>query len=158
MHLSRVETLLFRYDFTDLSAAADVVEGLQSRLRRAMEHERDLDGALMANADEGRLELLKMKAHIFLLSEELNLIFDAINLAQEKVDDKHSDTKMALKVHASAQEISWGMVDNSSEMIAKLAVRGVEYTWLNRQDGSTVNHLRITDLQASQIAFQFFFD
>ena len=71
MHSSRVETLLFRYDFTDLSAAADVVEGLQSRLRRAMEHERDLGSTLIDNASQGRLDLLKMKAHIFLLSEEL---------------------------------------------------------------------------------------
>ena len=56
---------------------------------------------------------------------------------------------MALKVHASARDISWGMVDEASEMIAKLAVRGIDFTWLSRQDGSTVNNLIIMDLQVS---------
>ena len=149
LHSSKVETLLFSYDFTDLSAAADVVEGLQSRLRRAIEHERDLESMLADDDGQIRVELMKMKAHIFLLSEELNLIFDAINLAQEKVDDKHSDTKMALKVHATAEEISWRMVGAGSEMIAKLAIRGIEHNWLSRQDGSTVNNLVIVDLQVS---------
>ncbi|EJD01130.1 uncharacterized protein FOMMEDRAFT_125792 [Fomitiporia mediterranea MF3/22] len=145
---SKVETLLFSYDFTDLLAAADVVEDLQSRLRRVTEHEQTLEAVLQDDDEQGHLELMKIKAHVFLLSEELNLIFDAINLAQEKADDKHSDTKMALKVHASARDISWGMVDEASEMIAKLAVRGIDFTWLSRQDGSTVNNLIIMDLQA----------
>ncbi|KAL5488078.1 FMP27 [Sanghuangporus weigelae] len=147
-HLSKVDTLLFSYDFTDLSAVADVVENIQSRLRRAAEHEHDLESMVTTDDNKGPSDLMKMKAHIFLLSEELNLIFEAINLAQQKADDKHSDTKMALKVNTSAREISWGMVDSAGDMIAKLAVRGVEHIWLNRQDGSTVNNLLIVDLQA----------
>ena len=146
-HLSKVETLLFSYDFTDLSAVADVVENIQSRLRRSFEHEHDLESMITQDDDRARTDLMKMKAHIFLLSEELNLIFEAINLAQQKADDKHNDTKMALKVNASARELSWGMVDSAGEMIAKLAVRGVEHNWLNRQDGSTVNNLLVVDLQ-----------
>ncbi|KAL5508278.1 FMP27 [Sanghuangporus vaninii] len=147
-HLSKVDTLLFSYDFTDLSAVADVVENIQSRLRRAAEHEHDLESMALTDDNKGCSDLMKMKAHIFLLSEELNLIFEAINLAQQKADDKHSDTKMALKVNTSAREISWGMVDSTGEMIAKLAVKGFEHIWLNRQDGSTVNNLLIVDLQA----------
>ena len=84
---------------------------------------------------------------ILLLSEELNLIFDAIQLVQQKQDDKYDDTKLALKVHATSKEISWGMVDTTSEMIAKLAVRGIDFTWINRQDGSIVNNLLLKDLQ-----------
>lgn len=99
-----------------------------------------------ANEKE-KIEAMAMKARIFLLSEELNLIFDAIKLAQDKADDKHSDSKSALKVHARSKEISWDMVNDAREIIAKLAVRGVDYTWLNRQDGSTVNKLSMIDFQ-----------
>ncbi|KAI5124944.1 hypothetical protein M0805_007371 [Coniferiporia weirii] len=148
MHLNKVETLLFSYDFTDLSSAADVVEGLQSRLRRTVEREKHLESTVEHGDEQGRLDLMKSKARIFLLSEELNLIFDAIKLSQDKADDKHSDSKSALKVHAWSKEISWGMVGDLRDMIAKLAVRGIDFTWLSRQDGSTVNKLSMGDLQA----------
>lgn len=146
-HLNQVETLLFSYDFTDLFSAADVVEGLQLRLRRAVEQERNFEVSLAID-DQVKLEMLKIKAHVFLLSEELNLIFDAIKLAQDKADDKHNDQKSALKVHASAREISWGMVDDLRDIIIKLAMKELEFSWLNRQDGSTVNDLVIGDVQA----------
>lgn len=147
LHLNKVETLLFRYDFTDLSSAADVVEGIQSRLRRAVEYRGVLEATVGDENPDLHLELTKLKEHIFLLSEELNLIFDAIKFVQESQDDKHNDTKLALKVHASSREISWDMIDSYCEMIAKVAVRDVDYTWLSRQDSSTVNSLILGDLQ-----------
>lgn len=148
LHLNEVETLLFRYDFTDLHSAADVVEGLQSRLRRAVEKEHSYDGFVATSNEELKIEMMKIKAHIFLLTEELNLIFDAIKLAQDKMDEKYKDQKSALKVHASSKEVSWGMIGESRDLIAKLAVRGIDFSWLSRQDGSTVNALSIGDLQA----------
>lgn len=138
---------MFSYDFTDLFSAADVVEGLQLRLRRAVEQERNFEVSLGSD-DQAKLEMLKIKAHIFLLTEELNLIFDAIKLAQDKADDKHNDQKSALKVHASTREISWGIVDDFRDLIVKLAMKDLDFSWLNRQDGSTVNNLVIGDLQA----------
>ena len=147
LHASKVETLLFSYDFTDLHAAAVVVEDLQARLRHAIDQKRYLETHIEEGDEQGHLEVLRLEAHIFLLAEELNFIFDAIQLAQQKQDDKYDDSKLALKVHASSKEISWGMVDSSSELITKLAVRGIDYTWLNRQDGSIVNNLLLKDLQ-----------
>ena len=38
--LDKLETLIFKYDFTDLDSAASVVSSLQSRLRDALETER----------------------------------------------------------------------------------------------------------------------
>ncbi|KAH8113231.1 golgi-body localization protein domain-containing protein [Phellopilus nigrolimitatus] len=147
-HLNKVETLLFSYDFTDLSSTADVVEGLQSRLRRAVERDNMLESSITDDDEQGQLERMKIKAHLFLLTEDLNLIFDAITLAQDKADDKHNDHRSALKVQARSREISWGMVDDLRDMIAKLGVREVDFSWLSRQDGSTVNKLSMGDLQA----------
>lgn len=143
-----VVTLFYKYDFTDLSSAASVVEGFQARLRRAVERERLLGNHLAYDDDATRLDVLQTKAHVILLSEELGLIFDAIKLAQDKVDGKNADKKSALKLHASSTEISWGMVDDRRDMLVKLGVRGIDFSWLSRQDGSTVNKLQIGDLQA----------
>lgn len=152
LRLSKIETLLFSYDFSDFYAAAEVVQDLQTRLRRALDQKYLLQNQIDEVDEEGQLEVLRMEAHNFVLSEELNTIFDAIQLAQQKQDDKYDDTKLALKVHASSREISWGMVDGTNEMIAKLALRGIDFTWLNRQDGSIVNNLLLKDLQVCHIA------
>ncbi|KAG6831126.1 hypothetical protein H0H92_012551 [Tricholoma furcatifolium] len=147
--LEKLETLLFTYDFTDLASAAKVVANLQSRLNEAHEaqmtaeynHSRKLD------EKEGQLELLKLKAHIFLLSEELNFLFDAIKLAQDRHDD-HSDRKSALLLAASSDEISWKMLDDRRELLSKLVVQNISFYWLSRQDSSTSNDLSVRNLQA----------
>ena len=80
------------------------------------------------------------------MSEELNLLFDAIKLAQDRSDD-HTD-KSAVMLHASSSEISWRMLDKSRDMLAKLVIQNADFHWLNRQDSSTVNHLSVGNLQA----------
>ncbi len=93
------------------------------------------------------VELLRLKAHIYLLSDELNLIFDAIKLAQDRFDDS-TDRKSALLLNTSSSEISWNMLDENREMLAKLVVQDIDYYWLSRQDSSTVNNLSVGNLQA----------
>ncbi|EIW82107.1 hypothetical protein CONPUDRAFT_81652 [Coniophora puteana RWD-64-598 SS2] len=145
--LERLETLLFSYDFTDLSSAADVVANLQTRLRNAIETWSEAD--MQANLDDGnnRMEIYKLNAHIFLLTEELNLIFDAIKLAQDRADER-TDQKSALLLHTLSNEISWMMLDERRELLAKLAVRNIDFSWLSKQDSSTSNNLAVGDLQA----------
>lgn len=145
--MERLETLVFSYDFTDLSAAANVVADLQCRLRSAMETKLEAEMRFHATGYEGTAEILKLKAHIFLLAEELNLLFDAIKLAQDRAEDE-TDQKSALLLNASASEISWIMLDEKPDLLAKLAMRNIDYSWLSRQDSSTVNKLAIGDLQA----------
>jgi hypothetical protein len=143
----KLETMLFRYDFTDLLAVADVVSDIQSRLRHVVELERGQRIRLMALGEPGRMEILRMKAQALSLAEELNLIFDAIKSAQDKVEDQ-SDRKSALMLRASSDEISWRMLDERRDLLAKLAVRKIDFSWLSRTDSSTVNKLVLGDLQA----------
>ncbi|KAL1747713.1 golgi-body localization protein domain-containing protein [Schizophyllum fasciatum] len=144
--LDRLETLLFAYDFTDLQSAAKVVSSIQQRLRSALEMQRAAGSLADFSYPSARVEVLKLRAHIYLLSEELNLLFDAIKLAQDRSDD-HTD-KSAVMLHASSSEISWRMLDKSRDMLAKLVIQNADFHWLNRQDSSTVNHLSVGNLQA----------
>lgn len=139
--------MVFAYDFSDLASAANVVSNLQGRLRHAAETRKEAEHRFSATGYEGNVEILKLKAHAFLLAEELNLIFDAIKLAQDRAEDD-IDQKSALLLNASASEISWRMLDDSRDLLAKLAMRDIDYSWLSRQDSSTVNKLAIGDLQA----------
>jgi hypothetical protein len=141
--------MLFTYDFTDLASVANVVADMQSRLRAAMETEQMIRTTWVTAVDENKrkLQLLNLKAHIFLLAEELNILFDAITLAQGRSDDQ-SDQSLALQLRASSAEISWRMLDEHRDQLAKLAVRDIGYSWLSRQDSSTVNKLAIGNLQA----------
>ncbi|KAG6336850.1 hypothetical protein ID866_2246 [Astraeus odoratus] len=145
--LEKLETLLFAYDFTDLRAAAKVVSDLQNRLRNVIDTYDDVSRQLRGDRSQSKLELLKLQAHTHLLVEELNLIFDAIRLAQCRTDDS-TDQKSALLLRASSSEISWRMLDEHRELLAKLAVRNIDFTWLSKQDSSTASSLTMGDLQA----------
>lgn len=146
--LDRVETLIFKYDFSDLASAARVVSSLQGRLRDAVETERLTRRNWRRLAEEGgRLDLLHLQHHIFSLTEELGLLFDAIKMAQDRFDD-HADQKAALLLHASSSEISWRMLDPRRNLLSKLVVANINFHWLSRQDSSTVNHLSIENLSA----------
>jgi hypothetical protein len=147
IRLEKLETLLFTYDFTDLSSAASVVTDVQGRLRSALETVHIAAQRHRKTGSPSSSEILKLKAHIFLLAEELSFLFDAIKLAQDQIDDQ-TDQKSALLLHASSSDISWRMLDEHSLTFAKLVLHDIDYSWLSRQDSSTVNNLTASDLQA----------
>jgi len=136
--------MLFTYDFTDIHSTLNVVTNLQARLRDALETERITLRNSRNLQDES---LQQLRAHIFLLSEELNLLFDAIKLAQDRLHDQ-TDRKSALLLHASSREISWRMLDEESKLLSKLVVANINFRWLSRQDSSTVSHLTIGNMSA----------
>jgi hypothetical protein len=122
--LEKLETLLFTYDFTDLLSAAKVVADLQGRLRNALDTEQRAERDYRTTGSLDKLEILKLKAHIVLLSEELSCLFDAIKLAQDRIGG-HGDKKSALLLHASSSEISWRML-HEQRLLAMVAVRDIE--------------------------------
>ncbi|KAF8592433.1 hypothetical protein K439DRAFT_1400235 [Ramaria rubella] len=146
--MTQLEEMLFSYDFTDLPSAAKVIVNLQSRIRQLIR----MEGAYALKAPDppgtDQQDLLASRAHIFALSQELNTIFDAIRLAQDKTDERNQEKKSALRLQVSSAEISWQMLDENRKLLAKLAVRGINFSWLSRQDGSTTSVLRAEDLQA----------
>ncbi|KAK2466286.1 hypothetical protein APHAL10511_001928 [Amanita phalloides] len=146
--MERLEDLLIKYDFTDFCSAAGVVENLQHRLRNALENERQTRLHASQSIDgSSDTDLLNIRAHIFILAQELHLLFDAIRLAQDKSDGKN-DHKSALLLHASSSVLSWNMLANGQELISKLEIQDTIFSWLSRQDGSTVSNLKIGNLEA----------
>ncbi|KAJ6598956.1 golgi-body localization protein domain-containing protein [Mycena vulgaris] len=144
--VNQLETLLFTYDFNDLTSVASVVTDLQASLRDAIETELIADISHLT-LEAAKLEMLKLKAHKMLLSEELSGLFDCIKLAQDQRENQ-SEPKSALLLHTSSSEISWRMLDDQREMLAKLVVQNIDFYWLSRQDSSTVNNLMVGNLQA----------
>lgn len=147
--LDKLETLLFTYDFADLCQAADVVVSLQGRLRASLEMERSIDGSphYPPGEEDTKIGRLRLRAHIIALTEELNYLFDAIKLAQDRADGQ-MDQKSALLVHASSLDMSWRMLDEAKGLLAKLVIQHSNFYWLSRQDSAMVNDLVIGNLQA----------
>ncbi|KAJ6628726.1 golgi-body localization protein domain-containing protein [Mycena sp. CBHHK59/15] len=144
--MNKLETLLFSYDFNDLASVANVVVDLQERLRDAIETESEAETGHLTIID-GKVELLKLRAHKMFLAEELSGLFECIKLAQDQRENQ-SEPKSALLLHTSSSEISWRMLDDQREMLSKLVVQNIDFFWLSRQDSSTVNNLTVGNLQA----------
>ncbi|KAH8830496.1 golgi-body localization protein domain-containing protein [Flagelloscypha sp. PMI_526] len=147
VHTDRLETLLFTYDFTDIPSVVRVVIEVQSKLRLALETARFARSSALLETDMGRKEYAGLRAHIQTLSEELNFLFQAIKLAQDKSTNT-SDMASALLLKAWSSELSWRMLDDQKELLAKLVCKHTSFSWLQRQDSSTVNELNLGNLQA----------
>ncbi|KAL0070669.1 Protein SABRE [Marasmius tenuissimus] len=145
--MDKLNTMMFTYDFDDLPSSADVITDLQQRIRVALDIEHNARNSSRNTEDEVTLELMKLRAHLVSLTEELNLIFEAIKYAQDR-SDEHTDRKSALLLNATSSEISWRMLDEQRELLAKLVIQNIDYCWLSKQDSSTVNNLLVGNLQA----------
>lgn len=143
----QLETMIFGYDFDNYRSAAKVVSDLQSRLRWRLLLD-EFYRTQWVHESKPCKEVMDNKMYILKLSEELNMIFDAFKLAQIKTDDRSHDKKSALRLHTSSSDISWRMLDNNRELLAKVAVRGIDFSWLSRQDSSTTSVIQVEDLQA----------
>jgi hypothetical protein len=86
----------------------------------------------------GRKEYAGLRAHIQTLSEELNFLFQAIKLAQDKSTNT-SDMASALLLKAWSSELSWRMLDDQKELLAKLVCKHTSFSWLQRQDSKSAH-------------------
>ncbi|KAG8682942.1 hypothetical protein FRC09_016416, partial [Ceratobasidium sp. 395] len=140
----QLQMYMYSYDFRDFMTSARVVSQLQQSLRSLLEIETQ-QACKGSPLSEDRL---MTRAQIFLVSEELNLIFKAIRLVQEQDENASDENKSNMRFDASAKEISWKMLEDTSDTLAKLSVRGIEYAWHSQKDSSAANKLVINDLQA----------
>ncbi|KAJ1308412.1 hypothetical protein OPQ81_004117 [Rhizoctonia solani] len=141
----QLQMFMYSYDFKDFIASARVVSDLQERLRTLLDNEVQFALSTKKEVNEDRLI---NRAHIFLLAEELNLIFKAIRLVQEQSENEADETKSNMRFDAFVKEVSWKMLESSNDTLAKLSVRGIEYAWHSQKDSSAAHKLVINDLQA----------
>ncbi|KAG8925646.1 hypothetical protein FRC01_009884 [Tulasnella sp. 417] len=143
-----LEKFLFTYDFTDVSSSVDVVLTLQKRIRQLLQTARIVDLNYGSMDETGQMDALKVQAELTSLGDKLDFIFEAIRLAQEKARNLDNNLASALQLQVSSDVISYNMLGPSSNLLAKLAVKGVGFQWTNRKDSSTSSVLTIKDFQA----------
>jgi hypothetical protein len=86
-------------------------------------------------------------ANIMTQVDELGLIFDAIQLVQDR-DEVASQNKVGIRFEASSTELTWNLMDMDGSLMARLALRSMDFLWISSQDGSSANRLKIKDLEA----------
>lgn len=99
-------------------------------------------------SDDEKLELLAIKSQLFMLSRELNLIFESIARAQARQADMEGNDVFAVRLDAISSDLSWNALDERNMLLSKLSIRDTQYTWISRNDGSMSNSLTIGDMQA----------
>lgn len=140
----QLQTFMYSYDFRDFMASAGVVSELQQRLRSLL----DTEMRLALSKGQVTEERLMTRAHIFLMTEELNLIFKAIRVIQEQGENSLDENKSNMRFDVFAKEFSWTMLEDTNDTLAKVSVRGIEYAWHSQKDSSAAHKLTISDLQA----------
>ncbi len=151
-HAKRLEEMMFSYDFTDVSGLADIVTALQVRIREAKALADQYNAVSHRLNERGRAEFVAILGEALELVEELNLIMNAITTSQDSKGGADREKKSALRFMTLAQEIAWNMMgDEAGQLLAKLAMRGISFSWLNKADNSAANTLAIQDLQALNV-------
>ena len=129
--------------------SAKVAE-LQQRIRELVDLGQQYQVHLDELDEEGRLELFASRMEFFKLSTELNVYVQAIARAQNfnGVSSSAASKTAGVQFEARASELVWHMLEASGTPFAKFSVRGVEFSWISKQDSSISNRLVIRDLKA----------
>lgn len=145
---SKVESLVFTRDFSNLDAVMDTVGHLQQHIRRLIGAAHEFQVHLDELDDAGRVQLFLERAEAFRLASELSLVVEAFTRAQDSNGAKSSSKSVGLQLEARAAELTWHMLDKGDVPFAKFSVIGAEYSWVSKQDGSASNRMVIKDLRA----------
>ena len=148
-HSKRLETMLFAYNFRDAYSVAETLSTLQMRIRQVQDLHQQYERNYVDLTDAGKMDAAAVYEDLMELHQELALFMEAISVAQDRRGGSDKDKKSALRLEASAEDITWYMTSAEWEQpLAELAIRGTSFTWLNKADNSTANTLSIIDLQA----------
>lgn len=142
----KLEEIVFTHDFSNLTGVASLVLDLQQRIRGLHETVQQYQVHLDELDEQSRLELFATRAEFVKLSAELNLVVLAIARAQNF--NGASTAKAGVQFEARAAELVWHMLEASGTPFAKFSIKGVEFSWISKQDSSISNRLVIRDLKA----------
>ena len=142
--LDRLEAFMLNDNLNDLNTVREEIKLRKSRIRDLNERISTLQLRLGDQpSSQGRIELALIQSDLTKQTDELGLIFDAVQIDREK-----GDIKPGLWLEASSSDITWHMLDDSDHLLAKLSLKGLSLTWTSNTDGSTKSQLVIKDLQA----------
>ncbi|KAK4056456.1 Protein SABRE [Microbotryomycetes sp. JL221] len=146
---SKVEAMVFTHDFSNLLGTLGMIRDLQYRIRAQTELQTQYQAHMDELDDEGWVELFVSRCELARLSQELSLVVEAITRAQDMNGaSKMSGTTAGMHFEARASELVWHMHDQADTPFAKFSVKGVDFSWISKQDSSVSNRLIIKDLRA----------
>jgi FMP27 protein/RNA pol II promoter Fmp27-like protein/Golgi-body localization protein/uncharacterized protein DUF2405 len=139
----KLEKIMLASDFSDLSAAPEMVTRLQERIRTLEELK------LIFQLNERSLTRQQWKERVLLegdlarLEDELFFIMKAITTSQRRNEDRANESTGQLRWEIAAKELVWHMVHGLDESLIELQLKGVNYHRVDNTDGSNDNTMEI---------------
>ncbi|EFP90962.2 uncharacterized protein PGTG_17234 [Puccinia graminis f. sp. tritici CRL 75-36-700-3] len=148
-----LETMQFAYDVDDLEGMADQIQQQQARIRL---YRNKLDeGYVDLNVfDEVRMAALtQCEYQLWIHASDLNLMVEAIRRSQaSRLGRSKAEKLPGSQLLGHAKSITWHMLADSGEAIAKLSVTDTRFESYTLPDTSVSNRLYVQDMLALNIS------
>lgn len=145
--LDRLAAFVMNDDISDSASTASEIASRQKRIRALSEQLNDFTLREGNMRPSELVEMYSISASIMAQVEELGLIFDAIQLVQDR-DQVASAGKAGIRLETSSSELTWNLMNANATLLARLSIRYLDFLWISSQDGSSANRLKIKDLEA----------
>lgn len=145
--LDKLEAFSLNNDISDPASTASEIAFRQRRIRALGEQLNDFSLRQGDLRPSERSEMNIIASNLMSQSEELSLIFDAVQLVQER-DESATETKAGIRLEATSKDLTWDLNQHDGTLLARLAVRSIDFLWISSHDGSSASRLKIKDLEA----------
>ncbi|EGG04706.1 uncharacterized protein MELLADRAFT_78278 [Melampsora larici-populina 98AG31] len=148
-----LETMQYAYDVDDLSGMAEQIQEQQSRIRLDRRRIVEEYAHLTALDDSRMFELTRREFNLWANGSDLNLMIEAIRRSQESRRGRSAKENQAgVQLQAHAKVITWHMIAENGESIAKLSITDTNFDWCSLPDTSVTNRLYVQDMLALNIS------
>lgn len=148
-----LETMQFAYDVDDLGGMAEQIQKQQTRIR--LDRRRIVEEYThLTTLDDNRMfELTQREYSLWTCASDLNLMVEAIRRSQESRRGRSTKDNLAgSQLQAHARVITWHMIAENGESIAKLSVNDTHFDWCSLPDTSVSNRLYVQDMLALNVS------
>jgi hypothetical protein len=142
----KMDTFVYSFDRRDAFRYVSEAARLQYRIRELESLVRAYDENYDHLTSEGKLGLIDLRADLLNSVETLNVIYEAVSIHQNH-SEQAAALKASIRLEAHAGEVAWYMFGPDA-LLAKLAIKGINFSWLRKKDSSTDSSLMVDDLQA----------
>lgn len=148
-----LETMQYAYDVDDLSGMAEQIQEQQARIRLDRRRIVEEYAHLTALDDSRMFELTRREFSLWANASDLNLMIEAIRRSQESRRGRSTKENQAgVQLQAHAKVITWHMIAENGESIAKLSITDTNFDWCSLPDTSVSNRLYVQDMLALNIS------
>ena len=143
----RLEKIMLATDFSDLRGAPEMAERLQERIRQLSE----LKTHFMINAryldKKGWQDRIDLEKDLTSCEAELFIIMKAINMSQQRNDERASQSSGFLRWYLSASQVVWHLMKDKNEPLLEFQLGNATYERIENSDGSNHNAVEIEHIR-----------